>query len=349
MKLIKKGVMLLSIIIILVLMVGCLNYKSYEGADTKKPAQDTSVIDEIAQIEKELGLAENKTKTTTKVVNKTNTTKKVTISMKDTKDTSGLQKITVKENQLVDLSVKIEDPDKDNVNYSFTMPLNEVGKWKTNYGDAGEYVVTISATDGKLTTKKDILLKVTRVNVPPLIKTVKNQTVKEGETVKLTPQVIDPNGDAVNVKISTPLTTGTWVTDHKSAGEYSITITASDGEKESKELFLLTVLDVNVLPKITGLQDNVTLNEGGKLEIKQIVNDLDNDVVNVTIMVTKLGSSEAIKTCKKTCIWKTGYTDHGNYIVSVVADDGKDKVTKAISLVINDINMPPQILEVKLS
>lgn len=364
MKFMKKSGMLLmvfAVLVSLVLLTGCLNYKSYQPTDTTK---NTDLIKEIAEIEKELGLSGNKTtgtvkNTTTSQITgavvgvKNETTEKIEVPLTGKSDTSKLQKIAVKESELVNLNVKIDDPDSDKINYSFSLPLNEQGEWKTNYGDAGEYVITITATDGKLTSTKDVLLVVGRVNVAPTIKAIKDKIVKEGETIKLEPQVIDPNGDSVTVKLSEPLTKGLWVTDHTSAGEYEITITATDGELESKEKFLLTVTDVNVLPKITGLQD-LTVKEGQKIEIMPVVSDLDNDSLNVNISIICssgcqfLKSGEVAKTCKDKCTWQTGYTDHGIYSVVVTVDDSKEKVTKTTTLTIADENRPPTIGEIKL-
>ena len=366
----KSGILLLVMLVSVVMLTGCLNYKSYQP--TKTSSSDTDLIKEIAEIEKEFGLADNKTagtKDTTKdtskitgavvgtkdATNKTADTKKdaIKVPLNQKTDTSKLQKISVKESELVNLNVKIDDPDKDKITYSFSLPLNQQGKWKTNYGDAGEYVVTITATDGKLTSKKDVLLVVERVNVPPVIKTIKDRIVKEGETVKVEPQVIDPNGDSVTVKLSEPVSKGLWATDHTSAGEYEVVISASDGELESKEKFLLTVKDVNVLPKVSGLKD-LTVKEGEKLEIAPTVSDLDKDPLNVSIVISCstgcqfLKSGEVAKSCSDKCAWQTSYTDHGVYSVVVTVDDGKEKITKTSALTITDQNRPPTIGEIKL-
>ncbi len=370
MRLMKKSRILLIVMLVsMVMLTGCLDYKSYQPKKTT--TGDTDLIKEIAEIEKELGLADNKSsgtttkKDTSKITGAavgakdiTNETKKedkikVPLDQKTKTDTSKLQKITIKESELVNLNVKIADPDSDKITYSFSFPLNQQGKWKTNYGDAGEYVVTITATDGKLTSKKDVLLVVSRVNVPPVIKTIKDQIVKEGDSVKLEPQVVDPNGDSVTIKLSEPVSKGLWKTDYTSAGEYNVVVTASDGEMETKEKFLLTVTDVNVLPKITGLQD-IKIKEGQKVDITPTVTDLDKDNLKVGIVISCstgcqfLKSEEVAKTCIDKCAWQTNYTDHGVYSVVVTVDDGKEKVTKTTALTIVDENRPPTIGEIKL-
>jgi nitrogen fixation protein FixH len=325
---IKKCVIILTVLVTFLFLTSCLNYKSYYEAS--EGGEEIDLLSEIAEIEKELGLVEEG-------IAEELSEEDITIPFDEEIDLSKLQRIEVDENELVDLKVKIEDPDEDEVHYTFSLPLNEQGKWKTNYGDTGEYVVTITASDGELTARKDILLVIGRVNVPPLLKAIKDKIVKEGETVVLEPQVIDPNKDQITVTISEPLASGAWETDHTSAGEYEVVITASDGELESKEVFLLTVTDVNVPPDMTGLED-ITIKEGETVEIKPVVTDLDDDEITLSI-------SEPIG---DDGVWETKYTNHGVYEITVTASDGKDTVTKKISLTVEDVNMPPEIIEVKL-
>lgn len=338
MKNIKKGIIILGVLVVFLFLAGCLNYKSYyqdQGSE-----EEIDLLNEIAEIEKELGIEEDSSSELTgaaAVEEEPEEDETITVPLDEEIDLTKLQRITVNENELIDLRVKVEDPDEDQVQYSFSLPLNGVGKWKTNFGDAGEYVVTIKATDGKLTAKKDVLLVVNRVNVPPMIKKIKDQTINEGESVVLEPQAIDPNGDQITIAVSEPLDSGVWETDHTSAGEYEVIITSSDGELESKESFLLTVVDVNVPPEISDLKD-IVVKEGETVEIKPEIIDLDGDKVDLTI-------SEPVG---NDGVWETGFTDHGVYELTVTVDDGKESVSKQITLTVEDVNMPPEIVEVKL-
>ena len=241
--------------------------------------------------------------------------------------------LTVEENKVARLNLKLADADKDTVTYTFSPPLDKNGTWKTNYGDAGEYMITLTVTDGKLVSKKKIKLVVKRVNVPPVIREVKNMVAKEGDTITLEPEVTDPNKDPVTVTISAPLKEGAFVTDHTSAGEYQIIVTASDGELESKKAFKLTVRDVNVLPKISGVSD-LKVKEGETVTIKPKVTDLDGDEV-------KLSISEPVG---DDGVWETSFTDHGSYTIKITANDGKE----SIKVTVEDVNKAPEIVDVYL-
>jgi hypothetical protein len=65
---------------------------------------------------------------------------------------------------------------------------------------------------------------------------------------------------------------------------------------------------------------------------------LDNDAVEVTI-------SEPIG---NDGVWEISYTDHGEYEVTIIADDGKDITTKEITLIVEDVNLPPEIIDITL-
>jgi len=224
---IKKVMVSLTVLVMFVFLVGCLDYKAYDVPADDVTEEDLSLIDEIANIEEQLNLEEElaeedllleEVEEDIVLPDLTEDVEEVDVYESD------LEVINVKENELVKLNVQVSDPDKDVVTYAFTKPLNKQGEWQTNYGDAGEYVVTLTATDGKLTTEKKVKIIVERVNVPPTITGVKDITVSEGEQINFEPKVADPNGDAVSVSISEPLKSGTFVTDHTSAGEYDIKV-----------------------------------------------------------------------------------------------------------------------------
>jgi nitrogen fixation protein FixH len=325
---IKKSMIGIMFLVIL-LTIGCLNYKAY---DVPQDDLDTSLIDEIAAIERELGLNSDKI---APEVEEEVILPNLDEEVEEVLLEGDLDTLVVKESQLVKLKVNIIDPDGDEVAYSFSKPLDNEGKWQTSHGDAGEYIVTISATDKVHTTEKKVKIVVERVNVPPIIAKLMDILVNEGEVVNFEPKVSDPNNDPVEVTVSEPLSTGKFETDHNSAGEYMITVTANDGELQAKDSFKLQVNDVNVLPELSDVKD-ITIKEGEVVKISPTVTDLDGDEV-------KLSISEPVG---DDGIWETKFTDHGEYMVTITADDGKDKVTKRVKIIVIDVNMPPEIISI---
>ena len=230
-------IMILSMLV----LAGCVN----------APVEEAPMVDELEMMEQELEA--NDLVETPEVVPEMRT-------------------ISINENEPLDLGVDIVDPDMDDVDYTFSAPLNDDGQWDTNYGDAGEYVITVTATDGVHTSVEDVNLVVNRVNVAPELSGVENLEVREGDLVEFMPEVMDPNGDSVELTVSAPLANGTFQSDHTSAGVYEIVVSATDGELTTTETVTLTIEDVNVLPVIENVYD-ITVSEGETVMIEPVVSD----------------------------------------------------------------------------
>src|SRR3989344_6400272 len=107
--------------------------------------------------------------------------------------------IIVEETNLISLAPKAKDPDKDKLDFIFTTPLDENGKWQTTYGDAGEYTVTVTVSDGELTSSKDVLIIVNRKEEAPAITSFMPQesavSVDETGTIDFNVAAMDLNKD----------------------------------------------------------------------------------------------------------------------------------------------------------
>ncbi len=343
----KSAVKYTLMMLIVIFLAGCLDYKAYD-ANKEAAVDDASLVDEIAAIERELNASPTAAvveETAEEVVEELSDEVEQEVVLPELGEETeelvveeNLDTISVKENELVRLKVKVTDPDKDVVTYTYSKPLSNDGEWQTNYGDAGEYIVTITASDGRLTTEKKVKLAVERVNVAPVIEPIPDLSAREGETIIFEPKVSDHNKDEVTVTVSEPLKSGNWETDHTSAGEYQIRVVATDGELETEQLFTLLVEDVNVLPEITDLPETISVKEGESIIIKPTVTDLDDDSITVTIS-DPVGNDG---------VWDTGYTDHGTYLVTVTISDGKDKVVRKVNVQVTDVNQPPVFEDVSV-
>jgi len=161
-----------------------------------------------------------------------------------------LTKITVKEGELVILKPESEDPDVDTILYTFSEPLDKDGKWQTKSGDAGNYEITVTASDGELTDTQKILLVVESTNKPPVLSPIADLTVNEGETISFGSVATDPDGDEVTITYSGWMTQATYTTNYNDAGTHIVTVTASDGKESASQDVIVTVNNVNRPPKI---------------------------------------------------------------------------------------------------
>ncbi len=220
----------------------------FSGCTYQPETNETGDVSYISEDVENASLTEDtQGKDTSETVEKSSGDKDKT--EKDEKPASTPNKITVYEGELVELKVKGTDPDGDKVTYSFSQPLNDNGKWQTEEGDAGEYLVTVTASDGKTQTSKTLKIEVLSRNNPPKMDPIEDIRVKEGETISLSPNVVDPDGDEVTVEYSGWMTSATKKTGYDDAGEHTVTVTASDGETQVQQKVNIEVTDVNRAPE----------------------------------------------------------------------------------------------------
>ena len=161
-----------------------------------------------------------------------------------------LTKIIVKEGELVVLKPESEDPDADTILYTFSEPLDKDGRWQTKKGDAGNYEITVTASDGELTDTQKILLVVESTNKAPVLSPIADITLNEGETVSLEPIATDPDGDEVTITYSGWMTEASYTTNYDDAGTHIVTVTASDNIESASQDVIVTVNNMNRPPRI---------------------------------------------------------------------------------------------------
>jgi len=189
--------------------------------------------------------------------------------------------------------------------------LNKEGEWQTKKGDAGEYKVVITASDGKATTKQEVIIKVISGNAAPTIE-LDDVSVSAGDTVVLAPKVSDPDGDEVTVSYTGWMNTNTKTTSFDDAGSHDVVVTVEDenGATASKKV-TITVDAPNRDPTIQPIAD-LAIKEGDKIELLPRVSDPDGDDVSL----------EFSKPFDKKGVWQTEEGDAGVHEVTIKADDG---------------------------
>ena len=179
-------------------------------------------------------------------------TRTVTVTVNDVNRApkiSSLSDVKIDEGERVSVDIAAADPDGDEVELSISAPIGNDGVWQTEVGDDGVYEIEVTATDGSLEDVETFTLTVNSVNKAPVLKGVEDIEAVEGDTIRLSITAADPEGDRVSIAYSNPFDDdGEWNTGYDDAGEYVVTVTASDGEKESEETFTVTVANKNRPP-----------------------------------------------------------------------------------------------------
>jgi len=164
------------------------------------------------------------------------------------------------------------DSAESELTYAFGSPLDLNGNWQTADGDAGVYtsLFTVTDADGRsgsatititveeacqdlnnngVCDEDEPIVPPQGENSPPEVEPIEDVEVDEGETVTITVDVSDADGDAVICTLEgIPGTQNgnvwTWVTTYYDAGVYDVTVTCTDGEKSDSTTLTVTVNDV---------------------------------------------------------------------------------------------------------
>lgn len=239
---------------------------------------------------------------------------------------------TVKEGELVKFdNLKANDPDGDRIKYSFSEPLDNRGRWKTQKGDAGEYTVTITATDGTAEVTQEVLLIVESVNDAPKLNLERtNIVVNEGDRIDIGFTTTDGDGDEVTVGFSGWMESSSRSTSRADIGVHQVLITASDGKDTVEQEVTIEVLKVNKAPQLANFKD-VQAIEGDTITVVPEATDSDGDVLT-------FGFSDPLNSEGQ---WTPQIGDAGEYEVSVTVSDGSLTATKSFALSIEPKNKPP--------
>ncbi len=258
--------------------------------------------------------------------------------------------VVVDETSLVSLTPRAEDPDKDTtLAFTFTSPLDEKGEWQTTYGDSGEYTVTITASDGELTTTKDVLIIVNKKEEAPTIDTAKpiesGLDIDETQSVDFSVAASDLNKDPLEYAWKLD---GDDVGDeeqyayqstYEDAGTHTVKVDVSDGISSASKIWSVKVNNVNRKPVLEAMED-ITAKETDKIVITALATDADRDSITYSISDKRFVQEDNVFT------WQTDYASAGTYDVTVFASDGQDTTEQSFNIAVENVNRPPVITDI---
>ena len=238
----------------------------------------------------------------------------------------------VKAGQLVSFPhLQADDPDGDEIHYTFSEPLNDEGEWQTAEGDEGEYVVTITASDGESTISQQVKIVVTPSNFAPEIAIEGTITMQEGDILTLDAVVEDADNDDVSIRYEGWVEDLPYTISFNDAGIHTITIIASDGKKETRKDVDIIVENVNRPPQITAINDTVVAEYDMVTVVPDVIDpDGDDVIVSVSEPFTE-------------GVWQTTAGDAGDYEIKVEVSDGEYIVDSVFILTVLDFDDFPTI------
>lgn len=251
---------------------------------------------------------------------------------------SAVKTFSYNETDKVSLAPSIFDPDNDAIQLAYTPPLDANGEWQTSYGDAGQYNITMTVSDGSDVVSEEILVIVEKKEEPPVIISgipeADSVEINENELIKFLIDAQDPNKD--DLKYQWFLDNDdvaeakefTYKTNYNDAGEHNLTVVISDTKSQIERKWAITVNNVDFEGMIESISD-IIINEGevARAELP------DFDKYNLKYELSEpLGQNN---------YWKTGYGDAGIHkvVLNVYSDDFS--MEKEITISVHNIDRPP--------
>ncbi len=277
---------------------------------------------------------------------------------------------TVKENALLEFTVKGSDPDREDEGKWKLSAANlpqgarfdvATGKfnWTPTFEQSGEYTITITNTDpAGLAVSIDVPIKVEHVNRTPVFNPLAAQVVDENTPLTfIIPEGSDPDAeDAGKLTYSTgtldkgagfdPATrTFSWTPGYDQSGEYEYAITCSDGEFTVTRLLRVTVNNVNRPPVLEPIAPQ-TADENTPFSLKLQYSDPDKeDEGKLQLTATNLPEGARLDESNGSINWTPTFEQAGTYEnISVKVSDAEGLTSEqTFSITVNNVNRAPQL------
>lgn len=344
----KTKSLIALLIVSIFLISGCEVYQTLYGAAPAVPQEQAAAPSENISMEKEEVAAEKEVET--KEEEEAAVEKAEVKEITEEKPQEAPVVILLQETDMVSLSPEAEDPDRDtSLVFTFTSPLDENGEWQTTYGDAGEYTVTVTASDGESTTTKEVLIIINKKEETPIIDSAKpiesGLSIDETQSVEFSVGASDLNKDPLSYLWKLDgIDVGnedeyTYQSTYEDAGTHTVKIDVSDGLSSASKIWSVNVENVNRKPVLEKIE-NIRVRETDSVAVTLLATDDDKDAVAYSISDKRFMQEDNVFT------WQTDYDSAGTYSITVSASDGQDTTEQEFEIAVENVNRPPVILDI---
>jgi hypothetical protein len=166
--------------------------------------------------------------------------------------------------------------------------------------------------------------------------------VEETELVSLVTKAEDPDKDILTFTFTSPIDeNGEWKTSYGDSGEYTVTVTASDGTlTASKEVLIIVNRkeEAPIFESFKPQEKTIEIDETDTVAFEIVASDLNNDVLKYLWKIDGIEVGD-----RNSYNYETTYDDSGSHTVKVAVSDGIFDTEKLWSTTINNLNRKPLI------
>lgn len=169
--------------------------------------------------------------------------------------------------------------------------------------------------------------------------------VQETDLISLEPAANDPDGDPLSYTFTSPLDdSGSWQTTYSDEGEYTITITASDGDLSASQHVLIIVNRKEEAPVIDSVSpEATTLNiaEDNVIEFSVSASDLNDDELYYD---WKVDGDQVSTTTSFT--YDLDYNSAGSHTVKLSITDSALETAQIWAITVDNVNRQPEMEQI---
>ncbi|MEK6942814.1 MAG: hypothetical protein AABX00_02000 [Nanoarchaeota archaeon] len=264
-----------------------------------------------------------------------------------------IKDVAANENELV--KIEIPDFEKYGLAYTISKPFNNNNEWQTTYDDSGIYDIKVHAEGKGFSGSKTVVVTVNDIDRPAEFAELSNPVVNEGDEIKITFKVSDPDGDKINFEAKNlpegSLLDGnvfTWTPDYdtiqknsffnKLLGKFRILgksfypqFIAVSNKNQVVQNVIITVVDKNRAPVIEPM-DTIIAKEDEFVTLEPRAYDLDGD--KVTLQFSGYISTAA---------FRPTYDDSGDHEITITASDGTEQASIKVPVNVANSNRAPAL------
>ena len=308
--------------------------------------------------------------------------------------------IELKENEKLTWKLDTSDPDGENITVTFEgLPENALYDirnhtvvWQPGYDTISRpggmistllnavrwehfllkernFPVQITTCGSELCTMATTLITVNNVNRPPRFTSADPLKVIATEEASLSLAAEDPDGDLVRIYYSSPFgkRNGHWKTNYEDIGNYTVYITATDGQEGTTLALPLEVHKKNRVPVLNLGEKQVAVNEGQQFLLRAKASDPDGDPIEVWLEDPPRGASfqegvflweppADLVSSPPSSFWSRLLSrvpslnrrfspSQNTTWLRFVASDGEEEVAQVVEVNVKQQNQPPQIID----
>jgi hypothetical protein len=161
--------------------------------------------------------------------------------------------LTAKVGEVVQLTPSVFDEQNDSISLTYQRPFNASGAFIATQQMVGNHTTRIRASDGVTRSTLFVNYSIISTNVAPVLK-VSNITLFETELVNISYTVFDADNDTVDVTFRGFTSTPFINTTYGDAGNYTVTIQATDGIHTVSQLVWIVILKTHRPPVWIGIR-----------------------------------------------------------------------------------------------